>query len=95
MLVINTPIETDAWVNYGHDLLRYQTARNYWVHFDIARAVEALRQGDDIGAHKLDRLLAKCWDAECPTCGEIVCPMHDPLHFHHEGCPGEAEHAGC
>ena len=36
---------------------------------------------------KMDRLLAHCPDAECHTCGEIVCPHGEPLHFHHDGCP--------
>jgi hypothetical protein len=37
----------------------------------------------------VDKLLQHtiCEDAECSTCGEIVCPGDEPLHFHHDGCP--------
>jgi hypothetical protein len=24
---------------------------------------------------------------ECHVCSEICCPLKDPLHFHHDGCP--------
>jgi len=24
---------------------------------------------------------------ECMECGVIECPHHEPLHFHHDGCP--------
>ena len=24
---------------------------------------------------------------ECRVCSEICCPLKDPLHFHHDGCP--------
>jgi len=24
---------------------------------------------------------------ECIVCGERDCPHHDPLHYHHDGCP--------
>lgn len=24
---------------------------------------------------------------ECHMCSVIVCPLKDPLHFHHDGCP--------
>ena len=34
-----------------------------------------------------DKLLNKCDNAECLVCGSIVCPHHEPLHFHHDGCP--------
>lgn len=38
-------------------------------------------------AKQIDRLLAHCSDGECHTCGEIICPHGEPLHFHHDGCP--------
>jgi hypothetical protein len=36
---------------------------------------------------ELDERLQLCPDPECHTCGEIVCPYGEPLHFHHDGCP--------
>ena len=26
-------------------------------------------------------------DGECLLCGLILCPHHEPLHYHHDGCP--------
>lgn len=34
-----------------------------------------------------DELLRECQECECIVCGAIVCPHHEPLHFHHDGCP--------
>lgn len=34
-----------------------------------------------------DELLNQCANPECIVCGAIVCPHHEPLHFHHDGCP--------
>lgn len=34
-----------------------------------------------------DETLNRCTDPECPDCGRIICPYHEPLHFHHDGCP--------
>jgi hypothetical protein len=28
-----------------------------------------------------------CSEPECTICGIIACPMGEPLHFHHDGCP--------
>lgn len=28
-----------------------------------------------------------CPDPECLICGERDCPFHEPLHYHHDGCP--------
>jgi len=39
----------------------------------------------------LDKILAGCPDAECAECGAIICPLGDPMHFHHDGCPAEAQ----
>lgn len=41
---------------------------------------------------RINELLAMCRDPECYTCGSIVCPHGEELHFHHEGCPACAEH---
>ena len=26
---------------------------------------------------------------ECSLCGILDCPLDDPLHYHHDGCPSE------
>lgn len=31
--------------------------------------------------------LKTCPDEECTLCSVIHCPDHEPLHFHHDGCP--------
>jgi hypothetical protein len=36
---------------------------------------------------KIQHLLNHCQDGECSVCAEIVCKHHEPLHFHHDGCP--------
>ena len=28
-------------------------------------------------------------DPECSVCSVLDCPMGDPLHYHHDGCPSE------
>ena len=33
----------------------------------------------------------ECFDEECIACGFVRCPEGEPLHFHHDGCPAEAE----
>jgi hypothetical protein len=40
-----------------------------------------------------DKLLNACTldGGECGTCGRLVCPSGDPMHFHHDGCPTCAE----
>lgn len=37
--------------------------------------------------HMVEQLVEHCPDLECSRCGEIICPHHEPLHFHHDGCP--------
>lgn len=29
----------------------------------------------------------QCPDQECWICGARDCPFHEPLHYHHDGCP--------
>jgi hypothetical protein len=36
---------------------------------------------------RVRQLLDHCPDPECHTCGEIICPHGEALHFHHDGCP--------
>lgn len=42
-----------------------------------------------------DKLLNACTldGGECGTCGRLVCPSGDPMHFHHDGCPSCAENS--
>jgi hypothetical protein len=35
-----------------------------------------------------------CADPECVVCGMIACPDHEPMHFHHDGCPACAFREG-
>jgi|SRR6267142_5461370 len=35
----------------------------------------------------LNAILSDCPDAECSKCAKIICPHHDEMHFHHDGCP--------
>lgn len=35
-----------------------------------------------------------CEDQECSICGVIACVHNEPFHFHHDGCPAEAEVEG-
>lgn len=30
-----------------------------------------------------------CPDQECLDCGARACPLGEPLHFHHDGCPAD------
>jgi hypothetical protein len=30
---------------------------------------------------------AECPDPECMVCAMRDCPDHEPLHYHHDGCP--------
>jgi hypothetical protein len=43
----------------------------------------ALIHGVEIGDYKA------CSDAECLICSIIACPLGEPLHFHHDGCPAD------
>ena len=40
----------------------------------------------------VESLFQECYnrpasDGECCTCGWILCPHNEPLHYHHDGCP--------
>lgn len=28
-----------------------------------------------------------CTECECMVCSVLLCPYHEPLHFHHDECP--------
>lgn len=53
---------------------------------------EGVREAKAESEKMIDALLAHCDDPECFTCGKIICPHSEPLHFHHDGCPACAEH---
>ncbi len=36
--------------------------------------------------NEIKKLLSPC-DSECEDCGVKDCPSHEPLHYHHDGCP--------
>lgn len=57
------------------------------LHLEIARVLR-----EDGPGPTADAALARCPDAECRRCAILVCPHADPMHFHHDGCPGCAEH---
>lgn len=61
--------------------------------FDVHERLRCAKL-DNLPAEELDVILAQCPDAECPECAVIICPLGDPMHFHHDGCPAEAEAAG-
>lgn len=46
------------------------------------RIEKAMREGQ-----LTDDILATCLDDECLICGFLLCPHHEALHFHHDGCP--------
>lgn len=52
-------------------------------HITLHRIIEDAR----LDAALTDELLNLCTDPECLDCARIVCPYHEPLHFHHDGCP--------
>lgn len=60
------------------------------VHKEIAETFQLYGPGPTT-----DLALARCSDNECPDCARIICPHHDPYHFHHDGCPSCAEVEAC
>lgn len=39
-----------------------------------------------------------CTDSSCYACAQRACPRHEPLHYHHDGCPAcwnEAQRQEC
>lgn len=62
--------------------------------FDRAEILEVIAENDRLTLefHKtIDALLNHCDDGECATCGQIICPHGDGMHFHHDGCPSCAQ----
>lgn len=63
---------------------------------DMHESVRAfLQDALDEAYEKIDKLLAHCPDAECMECAKIICPVAEPLHFHHDGCPACQPPAVC
>ena len=54
-------------------------------------AAQGFRDGVASKEKIIDALLSHCDDGECYTCGQIICPHGEPLHFHHDGCPACAQ----
>ena len=71
---------------YAADKKRLMLALN-----DARAEAEALRKRVADDERKLDALLSHCDDGECVTCGQIICPRGDGMHFHHDGCPSCAQ----
>ena len=47
---------------------------------------------ENAGFDAIEALFQECMgrpesDGECMVCGVILCPHHEPLHYHHDGCP--------
>jgi hypothetical protein len=83
-----------------HDL-PVETMQQYrWLHQDgyrlpgIAAAYRNFCAGWDAQTKTIDALLNHCDDGECVTCGQIICPHGDGMHFHHDGCPACAQTEG-
>lgn len=51
----------------------------------------ALQSPEEYGPWAINRILVECSDPECGECARIICPYHEPLHFHHDGCPACAQ----
>jgi len=67
--------------------------KSYDLVTDLLTELTAARAEIEGLYEKLDALLQHCHEAEdgpageCWKCSEIICPMKDPMHFHHDGCP--------
>lgn len=59
---------------------------------DFAAADETLGEEFDDAEQRLNAALAECDDPECGICAQIMCPVGDPMHFHHDGCPSCARY---
>lgn len=47
---------------------------------------------ENAGFDAIEALFQECLarpgsDGECMVCGVIICPHHEPFHYHHDGCP--------
>ena len=78
----------------GLNMSVYFNSRNHnYSSSDLRKRIYNAESSNNQGAeverlHNIvDQLLAHCPDAECSTCGKIVCPHGEPMHFHHDGCP--------
>lgn len=81
-----------AWLRRraGNDLVMMggQLAGEIADHIEQQEAeIAMLRKDAERKTTQIDALLQHCADAECHTCGSIICRHGEPLHFHHDGCP--------
>jgi len=78
--------DSDQWPNWVRDLILALRAPEITPEFEALhkRIAEAMAAGV---VPLTDALLSECTEPECIICGQIVCPHHEPLHFHHDGCP--------
>lgn len=87
-----------AW----HDLPPKTMQQYRWIHQDgyrlpaIAAAYRNFCAGWDAQVPTIDALLNHCDkdNGECHQCSAIICPHHDGMHFHHDGCPSCAQAEG-
>ena len=73
---------------------KHQFKRGDNIHIDFAPGTPACGVGPlDLSSPRsklktIHDLHAKtCEDAECLVCGVLSCPMGEPMHFAHDGCP--------
>ena len=65
------------------DRLRYDVgSRPGGICEEAANEIKRLRDMADALLNHCDKE-----NGECSECGRICCPEHDPMHFHHDGCP--------
>lgn len=76
----------------GRKMCRCVEVSPQWVH--LANTCDKWRKfaielaGELYTANQqIDGLLKHCKEGECSRCGVIICPLDEPLHFHHDGCP--------
>lgn len=63
-----------------------------WLGAELDNEICVLHNDRATRILQLDALLAHCPDGECIECAAIICPLDDPMHFHHDGCPSCSEH---
>jgi hypothetical protein len=64
--------------------------------FDELHRRLAMAKRDGAGFAVIEALFQECCarpesDGECMLCGIILCPHHEPMHYHHDGCPACTE----
>ncbi len=58
------------------------------IHHKVEACIADLAKEDSVAnTEALCAALDACDDPECLSCGYLVCPAGEPMHFHHDGCP--------